>query len=174
MAHAAAAATQAETRVRGALASDRASSPRIDKTIDTGNGRPDSEVVALAKKVQALQRELVQSERREKHAERVADDAERRNEVLTTELKEANSKTQARDLESRELGRAVSVLKTENAGGARRVSPELVCIKQKRGPCVDNKKNARGARRVHPECCGISANMGPFLGNKKPSEALGG
>lgn len=113
LAVASAAAKESEKAVCGALASDRPSSPPIHKTIDTGNGRPDSEVVALANKVQALQRELVQSERREKHAERVADDAERRNEVLTTELKEANSKTQARDLESRELGRAVSVLKTE-------------------------------------------------------------
>jgi chromosome segregation ATPase len=61
--------------------------------------------------VKALQADLAAAERREKHAERVADDAERRCEALKEELKEAKNKTQARDAEARELGRAVAVLK---------------------------------------------------------------
>jgi hypothetical protein len=70
-----------------------------------------SESTSLAKRVKALQADLAAAERREKHAERVADDAERRCEALKEELKEAKNKTQARDAEARELGRAVAVLK---------------------------------------------------------------
>ena len=97
-----------EDVVQSALKSDRPSSPPIHASMSA----PDIDsTLALATRVKQLQADLVASERREKHAERVSDEHERKCEQLQLELKEQKQKTQQRDLEARELGKAVAVLK---------------------------------------------------------------
>ena len=105
-----------------------------------------SESTQLAKRVKALQGDLAAAERREKHAERVADDAERRCEALASELKEAKGKAQARDAEARELGRAVAVLKT----GAEEAKAESVDVARRLTSATStNARLASEAKAFH-------------------------
>ena len=105
-----------------------------------------SESTQLAKRVKALQGDLAAFERREKHAERVADDAERRCEALASELKEAKGKAQARDAEARELGRAVAVLKT----GAEEAKAESVDVARRLTSATStNARLASEAKAFH-------------------------
>ena len=99
-----------EEEIPAAAAAEGRASPPIRAS--ASGPAEASESVRLAKRVRALQSDLAAAEQRERHAERVADDAERRCEALAAEIKEAKGKAQVRDAEARELGRAVAVLKT--------------------------------------------------------------
>ena len=121
-------------------------SPPIHASASALQSAAASESTQLAKRVKALQGDLAAAERREKHAERVADDAERRCEALASELKEAKGKAQARDAEARELGRAVAVLKT----GAEEAKAESVDVARRLTSATStNARLASEAKAFH-------------------------
>ena len=127
------------------MAEGRASPP-IHASASALQSAAASESTQLAKRVKALQGDLAAAERREKHAERVADDAERRCEALASELKEAKGKAQARDAEARELGRAVAVLKT----GAEEAKAESVDVARRLTSATStNARLASEAKAFH-------------------------